>query len=186
MIRSECFSFPPVHVKQLTVAALAALSLLPITSSLLPVAPVQAANLVLDSSFEDQSSRTVSPPWLVEGDGPKGIDIGLGFAAFGSNNAFIRTTSGWNAITQWITVKPMTQYTLTGWIRTSSNVKDGYFGVRDNTNLIIEETKYGPLTGYTKLFVTFNSGFNSTVLLFIGYWAPGADSWVQIDNLSIQ
>lgn len=149
---------------------------------------------VADGGFEGQATSTVSPPWRGEGGGGKGIDRGLGFAHSGANNAWIRTTSGWNAVKQVVSVMPNTNYRLTGWVRNSNNFiccqpqTGGYFGVRagsDVTTSPLAETSFGGLPSYTQLTVDFNPGSNGSVTVFAGYWAPGADSWVQIDDVSL-
>lgn len=147
-------------------------------------------NLVADPGFEAQTTSTIAAPWAGEGPDTKGIDINNGFAHSGANNAWIHpantATTSWNAITQTIPVSPNTAYTLTGWIQDSSNVSAGYFGLRDGgTSTVLAETKFGSLPGYTQLAVTFNSGANTTVTIYAGYWAPGADSWLRLDDFDL-
>jgi hypothetical protein len=76
------------------------------------VSLTRGANLVGHPGFEQQPSSSASSPWYVEGAG--GIDRNLGFARTGLNNAWVRNSSGWNAIKQEISVVPNTSYTLTG------------------------------------------------------------------------
>ncbi|MCA1654926.1 MAG: DUF4185 domain-containing protein [Pseudonocardiaceae bacterium] len=145
-------------------------------------------NVIADPSFEAQPTTVVSSPWEVEGPGPdpKGIDRGLGFAQHGANNAFIRTTgTAFNAIKQTVPVRANTNYRLTGWVRDSGNFPDGFFGVRNAAGGVHAERRYGALPGYTLLTVDFNSGANTTMTVFAGFWAPGADAWVQVDNLNL-
>jgi hypothetical protein len=142
-----------------------------------------------DGGFEQQTSRTISAPWTTEGPDYKGIDIGLNLAHFGTNNAFIRTSSGnWNALTQRVNVRPYASYRLQGWIRTSGNFNGGYFGVRPGTSTTpMAETRYGSFTlaGYQQLSVDVYTGPNTSLTVFAGYWAPGYDSWVQIDDIAL-
>lgn len=141
-------------------------------------------NMVSDPGFEDQTTSSVSAPWRVEGTG--GIDLSLGNAHSGSNNAWLRSTTGWNAVKQTIAVAPNHNYRLTGWVRTSSNQNNGYFGVRAvNNGPVVQETQFGSLPGYTQLTVNFNSGNNSLVDIYGGFWAPGTDAWVQLDDFSV-
>jgi hypothetical protein len=173
------------------VCSLAVLPLLVLAlTPLLPTNTFAQGNLdqpVIDGGFENQRSPTISAPWLREGQGFKGIDIAKGLASTGSNNAFIRTTAHeWNAVTQVLTVRPNTRYLVEAMVRTSGNMHDGYFGVRtvpDNT--IIKERKYGPLPKYTRLVVDVPSGNRTQLLLFVGYWATGEDSWIQIDDVHV-
>lgn len=137
------------------------------------------------TAIEQQSSSSASSPWYVEGAG--GIDRNLGFARTGLNNAWVRNSSGWNAIKQEVSVVPNTSYTLTGWVRTSGNHSDGYFGARQlNGGPILNEVRFAqPLGSYTRLTVTFNSGPNHGVELFAGTWAHNGDTWLQADDFSL-
>ncbi len=145
------------------------------------------ANLVADPSFENQTSNSISTPWATEGPDGHGIDRALGDAHTGSNNAWIRTsTTNWNSITQHVALMPNTNYLLTGWIRGSANVS-GYFGVRPGTGTTpLTETTYQAASGYTQLSLPFASGSNTSVTLYAGYHGPGSDSYVQLDDVSIQ
>ncbi len=143
-----------------------------------------------DGSFEQQTGNTIQAPWAGEGNGDKGIDRNAGFARTGLNNAWIRTAStGWNAITQQVAVKPNTAYQLTGWVKTSNNYTEGYVGARpQNSSTPLAETKFGQFADpntFNKLTVNFNSGTNTSVTVFLGYWGPGQDSWVQVDDLAL-
>jgi hypothetical protein len=90
-------------------------------------------NLVHDPGFEQQTTATVSSPWLTEGPDSHGIDLSAGFSHSGNNDAWIRdSTSNWNAITQIISVQTHTNYTLTGWVQNNFTSNIGYFGVRDS------------------------------------------------------
>lgn len=143
----------------------------------------QSANLVKDPGFEDQTSGAISSPWAKEGNA--GIDRGLGYQNSGSNNAWIRYNSGWNDIKQQIAVEPNHNYILKGYLRTSSNNTDGYFGVRTTSGAVISEQKYGSFATYTPVAIHFNSGANSTIEVYAGMWANNGDTWVQIDDVSV-
>jgi hypothetical protein len=146
-------------------------------------------SVLSDGGFEQQASRTISAPWTTEGPDYKGIDIGLNLSHSGRNNAFIRTSStNWNALTQHVNVTPNTNYRMQGWVRTSGNFNGGYFGVRPGgSNTPMAETRYGSFTvaDYQQLTVDFNTGPNTSLTAYVGYWAPGYDSWIQIDDLAI-
>jgi hypothetical protein len=143
-------------------------------------------NMLGDPGFEDQTTNSVSAPWRVTGTG--GVDRGLGFAHSGSNNGWMRNTSStsWNALTQIISVTPNTTYTLTGWLMGSSNVARGYFGARTTSGTVFSEATFGSLPSYTQKSVSFNSGSNTSVTVYAGFWGPGADSWIRVDDLSVQ
>jgi hypothetical protein len=122
-------------------------------------------------------------PWACAGS--CGVDEGLGNARTGSNNGWVRKNSGWNDLHQTISVARDTNYTLSGWIRTSANNANGYFGVRKpGGGAVVKEKKYGNYPGYTQVTVSFNSGTNSTLEVFGGLWASG-DTWAQFDDISL-
>ena len=85
---------------------------------------------------------------------------------------------------QTITVAANTTYTIRGWIRTSANNTDGYFGLRTTGGQVLGEQRYGNLAGYTQLSVTVNSGANTSLVAYGGLWANG-DTWAQIDDVSV-
>jgi len=148
------------------------------------------AELVEDGGFEKQTSRTfISSPWLTEGPATnKGIDIGLGFSHSGKSNAFIRNNAvdTWNAFKQTIVVKPNTNYRLTGWIQNSNNIDyRGYFGVRNSDGSVNSEYNFGGLPNYTQLTVDFNSGSNTSMTIFAGFWSNGNDVWMRFDDISV-
>ncbi|MFC5649940.1 DUF4185 domain-containing protein [Paenibacillus solisilvae] len=136
-------------------------------------------NLVADPSFEKQAAETISAPWTLE-EGKGGVDHGM-LSRAGSSNVWLRNTTGWNAITQTVPVEANTEYSLTGFVKTSQNNNAGYFGVRGAAGNILKETKFERYDNYTKLNVRFNSGSNSEVKIFTGMHASG-DTWVQIDD----
>ncbi|WP_433266337.1 hypothetical protein ACQPZF_40590 [Actinosynnema sp. CS-041913] len=142
-------------------------------------------NFVSDGGFEAQPHRGVSAPWGVEGPDVKGVDIRLGFANTGQNNAFIRTGSrNWNAVTQQIALKPHTAYRMRVFLRTSAAFPTGYFGVRGASPWLTERP-FGVINHYDELSIDFRTGDNPNVTAFLGYQAPGHDSWVQFDDWSI-
>lgn len=116
-------------------------------------------------------------------DGPCGVDEGAGLAQSGPNNAWVRSDSGWNDLHQIIDVEPNRSYTVTGWVHTSATI-DGYFGVRTEDGTVIGEQHFAPLSDYTKLSVTVNSGPNRELVVYGGFWADG-DTYLQLDNVTI-
>lgn len=140
-------------------------------------------NIISDPGFETQRETPVMAPWYVTGEG--GLERQLGNARTGENNGYVRNGSGWNAIKQRVVVQPYTNYTLKGWVRTSSNNTKGHFGVREPVDgAVIKETSFAQLSDYTELTVTFNSGNRSVVELYTGLWANG-DTWLQVDDMSL-
>lgn len=136
-----------------------------------------AGERVTNGGFESGKA-----PWVCAGS--CGVDEGLGNARTGSNNGWVRMNSGWNDLHQSVAVMKNTDYTLTGWIRTSANNANGYFGVRKPGGGVVGEKKYGNLPGYTQQTVHFNSGGNTTLEVFGGLWASG-DTWAQLDDISL-
>ncbi len=147
-----------------------------------------ATNLVADPGFELQGRPTVSSPWSTEGPDAHGIDRNLGFAHSGQNDAWINDAStNWNSLTQTISVQPNTNYTLSGWVQNNFTDNIGYFGVRDADGIsVLKETTFGSLPGYGQLSVTFNSGSNTTVKVYIGFWGQGSTRWIRADDISLQ
>jgi hypothetical protein len=128
--------------------------------------------------------RQPSSYWQTEG--RAGFDINKGYSFKGQNNAWMRNVSGWNGIRQQVRLKPNSNYILEAYVRTSGNVTDGYFGVRDTQQKVWSELKFGTLPQYTKLTLQFRTGNASTYNIFTGLWALGQDSWVQVDNYSLK
>ncbi|WP_434452293.1 hypothetical protein [Lentzea sp. E54] len=142
-------------------------------------------NLVKDGGFERQPHRGISSPWYAEGPDYKGVDIRLGYANSGGNNAFIRTGSrNWNAVTQYVPLRPYASYRMRVFLRTSPVFGAGYLGVRGAANGLVERP-YGVVNGYQEHTIDFATGANGGVTVFLGYWAPGTDSWVQMDDFAV-
>ena len=115
--------------------------------------------------------------------GQCGVDQGLGNAHSGANNGWVRNTTGWNDVDQTVPVTPNTEYTLTGWLRTSSDNNAGYFGVRTTSGTVIGEDEYNSLRGYTQVTVNLDSGNNRVVVVYGGLWAQNQDTWMQMDDV---
>jgi hypothetical protein len=146
-------------------------------------------SVVIDAGFEEQRSRTISTPWSTEGPDLKGIDLGPGQQKSGANNAFIRNyTYNWNALTQRVAVRPNTQYRLQGWFRTSGNYNSAHFGVRSGaTGAVVRQLRFGTFTldGYQPQTIDFNSGNNTSLIVFAGFWGPGYNSLLQLDDINL-
>ncbi|BAY11310.1 hypothetical protein [Calothrix sp. NIES-2098] len=139
-----------MNSKQFAIANFALLITTLVTFSLgATQAQASCASPLSEGNFEGQTSQRVSSPWV--GEGRVGIDRGLGYSNAGKNNAWMRNVSGWNAIRQRVRLQPNTQYQLTAYVRTSANVTDGYFGVRDARQKVFSEIKFGSLPRYTPL-----------------------------------
>jgi hypothetical protein len=145
-------------------------------------------DLVGDSGFEQQTSSTVSSPWAIEGPDGHGIDLSAGFSHSGNNNAWIRdSTTNWNAITQVISVQPNTNYTLTGWVQNNFGSNIGYFGIRDSGGVnVVAQTTFSAAASYRLITVSFNSGSNTTMKVFGGFWGQSTDYWVRLDDIAVR
>jgi S-formylglutathione hydrolase FrmB len=143
-----------------------------------PPPPPPGTNLVADAGFEDPGLG----PWVCQGQ--CGADHGAGLARTGSGNGWVRNSSGWNDLHQTISVAPNTTYTVSAWIRTSTNNTDGYVGLRTTGGQVVGETRYQRLDNYTNVTTTVNSGSNTSLVFFAGLWANG-DKWAQIDDVSV-
>lgn len=146
-------------------------------------ARAQCVGVLRDGGFEMQASAVVETPWVAEG--RAGIDIGRGLAHAGRTNAWARASTGWNAIRQPVRLTAGTTYVLAAFVRTSGNVRDGYFGFRDASQRPVAEVKFGPLPAYTLLRVSFRPTVTGSYFVFTGFWALGQDAWIQVDDLGV-
>jgi S-formylglutathione hydrolase FrmB len=139
--------------------------------------PSPHANVVTNPGFESGFA-----PWQCIG--TCGTD-GANLSHAGTGNGWVRNASGWNDIHQTIGVAPNTTYQVSGWIRTSGNNTDGYFGLRTTGGQVVGEQHFASLAGYTKLTVTVNSGTATSLVVYAGLWANG-DTWLQLDDVSVE
>lgn len=139
-----------------------------------PAAP--GINNVVNAGFESAFSN-----WAYTGG--VGFD-NTTFARTGTGNGWVRANGGWNDAHQIFSVLPNRTYTVSGWIRTSDNNTDGYFGVRAVDGTVVGEQKFGRFPSYTKVSVTVNSGSNKHLVVFGGLWANG-DTFFQLDDVSV-
>jgi hypothetical protein len=74
---------------------------------------------------------------------------------------------------------------LTGYIRTSANSDNGFFGVRATGGTVIGEAHFTAIGPWTRYTVTFNSGANTQVVAYAGVWTDHGDIWIQLDDFSL-
>jgi hypothetical protein len=141
-----------------------------------PPPPPAGTNVVSNGGFEGSLA-----PWTCTGQ--CGHDGG-GFSRTGTGNGWVRNTSGWNDLHQTVSVQTNRNYRVTGWIRTSANNADGYFGLRTTSGQVVGERRYGRFDGYTQVTFDVNSGNNTQLVVFAGLWANG-DTWAQVDDVSV-
>lgn len=135
-------------------------------------------SLLVDGGFESPGQG----PWACLGN--CGVDHGAGLARTGTGNGWVRNTSGWNDIDQTISVTANHTYTVSAWIRTSTNNTDGYFGLRTTGGQVVGEQRFARLDGYTKVTASVNTGSNTSLVLYAGLWANG-DTWAQVDDVTV-
>ncbi len=138
--------------------------------------PPPGSNVVANGGFESGDAS-----WQCSG--RCGVDS-AGLARTGNGNGWVRNNRGWNDFHQTVSVTPNKTYKVTGWIRTSANNTDGYFGLRTTSGNVVGEKKFGKFGGYTQVDVTVNSGPNSQLVVYAGLWANG-DTWLQLDDVSV-
>jgi hypothetical protein len=158
-------------------------------AGLIVVAPARTAQALCttmpqDGGFEAQRAGVVSSPWVAEG--RAGVDLRRGLSHSGANNAWARNSAGWNGIRQTVRLSAGKTYTLKAFIRTSSNVRDGYFGFRSWSQRPVSEVKFGPLPTYRELSVRFRPAQTASYRIFAGFWAPNQDSWIQVDDVRVE
>ncbi|MEV8375495.1 DUF4185 domain-containing protein [Kribbella sp. NPDC056861] len=150
---------------------------------------VRYAVQLADGGFEATGSG--KPAWVFEGTAANGVDRGLGFAHSGANNGWIRTSgTGWSALTQKVPVTPGTQYRFGAWINASANlpVAAGRFGVRLGAegSQVLGEKTFGASSGYVhqEVTVTVPAGVHE-VTVYAGFTAPGVDTFIQVDDFTV-
>jgi hypothetical protein len=146
-------------------------------------AQASCAHPLQDGDFEIQQDLRFSAFWVAEGHA--GADIAKNNSLTGRNNAWIRNRSGWNGMRQRLRLTPNRNYVIRAYVRTSSNFKEGYFGIRHANQAVLSEVKFGPKSQYQQLTVNFRTGNATEYNIFTGFWGPGEDAWVQVDNVSL-
>jgi hypothetical protein len=155
----------------------------------------QQTNLIKDNGFEASSS--LAPYWNIGG-GPTsvGVDTVKARAHSGNNSGYLYDDGGAGRfidLTQTVTVAANTTYTLTGWVH-AGNTTGGLFGVRtpSGANLrtvALVNTNPDPSTSvgadYLQYTVTFDSGIDTSVVIFAGYATPGSASFIELDDVSL-
>jgi hypothetical protein len=103
----------------------------------------------------------------------------------GDRNGYTRYNTGWRNVWQQVAVTTNTSYQLTGYIRTSANSDNGFFGVRTTGGTVIGEAHFTAIGPWTRYTVTFNSGANTQVVAYAGVWTDHGDIWIQLDDFSL-
>jgi hypothetical protein len=140
-------------------------------------------NLVTDPGFEDQPGSAPSAPWQLNGRG--GVDkTNLGHS--GKNNAFLRDSIGLHQLQQNVAVRPYHRYRLSAWVRTADNNTETMLGVRSLRGKTLAERKSGAFPGYTLVTVEVQTGQESLIQLYAGFFGHGQDVWLQLDDVVLE
>jgi S-formylglutathione hydrolase FrmB len=141
--------------------------------------PTPAGNAVVNGGFEGSGMSG----WQCLN--RCGVDHGLGLDHSGDGNGWVRNNRGWNDIHTTVPVAARTTYRLTGWVRTSSNSDNGYFGVRTTNGTVLDEARFTRFGAYTKVSVDVHTGANTNVVVYGGVWTDNGDIWMQLDDVSL-
>ena len=137
-----------------------------------------------DGGFEEEDKAHMNKSkWIREGSA--GIDFGTHKSFHGLNNASVNADKGWNAIRQPVRLDQQYTYVLEVYIKTSDNVRDGYFGFRDATQHPVAEIKFGASAVYRRLTVRFKPPRTGRYYVFAGAWSPGQPAWIKVDEFSM-
>ena len=151
------------------------------------VAEVAARYLtqLADGGFEAPAGGKAA--WDFEGTANLGVDRDLGFAHSGRNNGWIRTAgTGWSAYTQQVPVTPGATYTFRAWTRSSPALAEGRFGVRVGDE-VLEEQGFGATEDYAARTVTVRVPDDvHQVTTYAGFEGPGTDTWLQLDDFTVE
>ena len=151
-------------------------------------------DLVNDPGFENQtSSSLVNSPWLTEGAGVKGIEIGNGAAAAGAKNAYIVNSAGWAAIKQRIAVKGGMFYLATVKVATSWNFPagKGELRIHDGSGYIVARMPFSASGGYQTVQCYFTGSQyyaiegDTMMTLSVGYTGTGSGQWIRVDEIHV-
>jgi hypothetical protein len=118
-----------------------------------------------------------------------GVDKTAAECHSGQNCAYItspKNNNFWDAVAQTVSVTPDTNYVLTGWVSDSANSTfvGGEFGIRTSGG-VIQQTSIPKTGSYTELSVSFNSGSNTSVVVYGGFTPTGGGAWLHLDDVSL-
>ncbi|GAA2335763.1 DUF4185 domain-containing protein [Dactylosporangium salmoneum] len=141
-------------------------------------------NLMGDPSFERGALNSTGTGGFWACNGNCGID-NAHWGYSGDRNGFARYNHGWQDVHQTVPVTANTNYQLTGWLRTSPNSDNGFFGARGTDNAVISEAHFVAVGPWTRFVVNFNSGNRTAVVVYGGVWTDHGDIWIQLDDYSV-
>ncbi|GAA1393921.1 hypothetical protein GCM10009662_03170 [Catellatospora coxensis] len=141
-------------------------------------------NLMGDPSFERGALNGSGTGGFWACKGNCGLDNGY-WGYTGVRNGYARYNSGWHDLHQTVPVTANTNYQLSGFLRTSPNSDNGFFGVRGTNDVVIAEANFRAVGAWTRFTVNFNSGSRTAVTVFGGVWTDHGDIWIQLDDFSL-
>ncbi|MFE6996691.1 DUF4185 domain-containing protein [Microbacterium sp. NPDC057659] len=142
-------------------------------------------NLVTDASFERSAALGDGTGGTWGAKPNSGVDTSPAAGFTGDRRAFVRYNSGWRDIWQDVAVERHTKYRVTGFLRTSVNSDNGFFGARTLAGVPIGEVNFHSVGAWTRFTVEFDSGDNDAVQVFGGVWTNSGDIWMQLDDVSL-
>lgn len=142
-------------------------------------------NLIADASFERSTTLGDGTGGTWGAKPNSGIDNQPAAGFTGDRLAFVRYNSGWRDIWQDVAVKPGESYRLTGFVKTSTNSDNGYFGARSLDGTVIAEAHFYSVGSWTRFTVEFDAGSSDAVQVFAGVWTNSGDIWLQLDDVSL-
>jgi hypothetical protein len=81
---------------------------------------------------------------------------------------------------------PITRYRLSAWVRTADNNTETMLGVRTLRGKTLAERKSGAFPGYTLVSVEVQTGQESLIQLYAGFFGHGQDVWLQLDDVVLE
>ncbi|MGH9325690.1 MAG: hypothetical protein ACRD2B_03235, partial [Terriglobia bacterium] len=164
----------------------------PVTRTVTVTVNPANGNLIEDPGFELQplpNGDMLEPPWYGVGFDIMGVDKTAVDCHSSESCAYITSSKKknfWNAIAQTVSVTPDTNYVLTGWVSDSASgsFAGGEFGVRTSGG-VIQQTSIPKTGSYTQLTVSFNSGSQTSVVVYAGFTPAGDGAWLHLDDVSL-
>lgn len=142
-------------------------------------------NLIVDASFERSATLGDGTGGTWGAKPNSGIDTAPAAGFTGDRRVFVRYNNGWRDVWQDVAVQPKTKYRLTGFLRTSVNSDNGFFGARTLDGTVIGEANFHSVGAWTRFTVDFDSGDRTAVQVFGGVWTNSGDIWMQLDDVSL-
>jgi hypothetical protein len=144
---------------------------------------IQAVSVAV-ADFEEASNP---PGWTLEGSA--GFDWGKGFAHYGVGNAWVRATTGWNAVSTIAETSPNMPCQVEAWVQVSNPSPDAVMAVQAKGaalgSVIKQETinNHGN-SEYVKYAFTFTPTATGTKF-YVGLTGNGKDTWLRLDDVSL-